>query len=430
MLSPVFGKGTKFLAFGRMCPRCLRESWKSISFMRYFSNSSSNKFYPPKSIHQIQVVHVSSKTRLLTSGKIFIKKSYPNFSYGILPMSLSTGLTRSYVTSAGIQKAVTGLVAKRPARKKVTPSKEAKDGKMMVTAYAMAEELNLSQLRKALEAQGLYVIHELPVDVTGGLYAKAKYKVDEELREMFFFKEGSVVFWNTPEVERSEVLKFLMRHCEAPYDRSIVMHEMEDMPFIMTSEATNLVGELINIQEKEEEEGHQILEKYTFSNALSQAVNLGVWEATLEKFVDLIEPVTEDLRDGKKIRMSRREVLRRTGELFSLRHVINLSSDLLDTPDFYWDRDMLESLYQKACNHLNISRRTRVMNERLSHLCELMELLSTHLNDTHHTRLEWMIIILILVEVVFEIVHYIERYLSAKEQYEQDTIVQESQPSS
>lgn len=33
----------------------------------------------------------------------------------------------------------------------------------MVTAYAMAEELNISQLRKALEAQGLYVIHELPV---------------------------------------------------------------------------------------------------------------------------------------------------------------------------------------------------------------------------------------------------------------------------
>ncbi|XP_048241255.1 required for meiotic nuclear division protein 1 homolog [Haliotis rufescens] len=424
MLSTVFGKGTQVYALGRMCPRCLRESWKSISFIRYFSNSASNKFYPQKSIHQIQVIHVSSRTSLLR------RTSHPNFSFGLLPISLSAGLTRSYVTSAGIQKTVTGLVAKRPARKKVIPSKEAQDGKMMVTAYAMAEELNISQLRKALEAQGLYVIHELPVDVTGGLYAKAKYKVDKELREMFFFKIGSVVFWNTPEVERSEVLKFLRRHCEAPYDRSIVMHEMEDMPFIMTNEPTNLVGELIQIHEKEEEEGHQILEKYTFSNALSQAVNLGVWEASLEKLVDLVEPVTEDLRDGKKIRMSRREVLRRTGELFSLRHVINLSSDLLDTPDFYWDRGMLEPLYQKACNHLNISRRTRVMNERLSHLCELMELLSTHLNDTHHTRLEWMIIILILVEVVFEIVHYIERYLSADQQYQQDMAVQEGQQSS
>ncbi|GFO15191.1 required for meiotic nuclear division protein 1 [Plakobranchus ocellatus] len=108
--------------------------------------------------------------------------------------------------------------------------------------------------------------------------------------------------------------------------------------------------------------------------------------------------------------MSRKQVLMKTGELFSLRHLINLSSDLLDTPDFYWDRAVLEPLYQSLCNHLNIARRTRVMNEKLSHCCELTELLSTQLNDAHHTRLEVMIIVLILVEVVFECIHYVERY--------------------
>ena len=39
------------------------------------------------------------------------------------------------------------------------------------------------------------------------------------------------------------------------------------------------------------------------------------------------------------------------------------------------------------------------MNEKLNHCCELMELLSSNLNDAHHTRLEVMIIVLILVEV-------------------------------
>ena len=41
----------------------------------------------------------------------------------------------------------------------------------------------------------------------------------------------------------------------------------------------------------------------------------------------------------------------------------------------------------------------QVMNEKLSHCCELTELLSSHLNDAHHTRLEVMIIVLIMVEV-------------------------------
>ena len=40
-------------------------------------------------------------------------------------------------------------------------------------------------------------------------------------------------------------------------------------------------------------------------------------------------------------------------------HLINLSSDLLDTPDFYWDREDLETLYNKTYNYLNIARRTK-----------------------------------------------------------------------
>lgn len=51
----------------------------------------------------------------------------------------------------------------------------------------------------------------------------------------------------------------------------------------------------------------------------------------------------------------------------------------------------------------------QVMNEKLNHCVELIELISSHLTDRHHTRLEWMIIILIMVEVGFETMHYIER---------------------
>ena len=41
------------------------------------------------------------------------------------------------------------------------------------------------------------------------------------------------------------------------------------------------------------------------------------------------------------------------------RHELNLSSDLLDTPDFYWDREDLERLYLSTCAHLATGKRTR-----------------------------------------------------------------------
>ncbi len=144
---------------------------------------------------------------------------------------------------------------------------------------------------------------------------------------------------------------------------------------------------------------------------MAASVKLGALEASLDRVVDSIEHVSEDLKRGMRVKLTRAEVLQKTGELFVLRHVLNLSSNLLDTPDFYWDREDLERLYASTCAHLTLGKRTRVLNEKLSHCCELMDLVTNHLNDEHHVRLEWFIIILILIEVIFELLHFMERYV-------------------
>lgn len=63
---------------------------------------------------------------------------------------------------------------------------------------------------------------------------------------------------------------------------------------------------------------------------------------------------------GHAIKMSREEVLMKHGELFALRHYLNLSSDVLDTPDFYWEYEDLENLYNQICAYFSINKRTRV----------------------------------------------------------------------
>lgn len=51
------------------------------------------------------------------------------------------------------------------------------------------------------------------------------------------------------------------------------------------------------------------------------------------------------------------------------------------------------------------------MNEKLNHCVELADLVASNLNDIHHVRLEWMIIILIMVEVAFECIHLADKFL-------------------
>ncbi|KMQ97831.1 glutathione synthetase [Lasius niger] len=251
------------------------------------------------------------------------------------------------------------------------------------------------------------------------VHAVAKYEVGHEPREIFFFREGSIVMWNISDLECGNLLQFLRNYEQNRYMKELIHTESELMHYTYADSGNS--RNLPNRKKSHLKDGDIVLaretgnldklDKYTFSNAMAQSVKLGIWEASLNRYVDSIEFVTEDLKVGKKLQMTQQEVLRKQGELFALRHRINLSSDLLDTPDFYWERDDLENLYQQICGYFSIAKRTRVMNERLNHCVELVSILSSHLSDRHHVRLEWMIIILIMVEVAFEVLHYIDRYL-------------------
>nr|XP_050047834.2 required for meiotic nuclear division protein 1 homolog [Dermacentor andersoni] len=332
--------------------------------------------------------------------------------------SLPGDSTRSYMVSLRnpylwpcikvMSRSLSSLPMKtRLARNK--PAPEPPLSSLTAVAYSTAEEYNLTSILNALKKQGLYEDKVISEDLTDVLYASAKYQVNEELRELFIFREGSIVFWNFPEIERKAVLQFLKPYEEHPYSPSLVNQEVEALEFAYHENKTKFYDGNIYLSR----DGESDLEKYTFSSGLALSVKLAIWEASLDSYVKSIEDIIEDMKEGRTIRMTREHVFRKTGELFSLRHLINLSSDLLDTPDFYWDRPTLESLYLKVIKYMNINRRTKVMNEKLTHCCELMDLLSHHLEDKHHVRLEVMIIVLIMVEVLFECVHYVSKFMPA-----------------
>lgn len=66
-----------------------------------------------------------------------------------------------------------------------------------------------------------------------------------------------------------------------------VVHDGEH-PFVVRSR-TKLLHDKILLNP----EGQTNLEKYTFSNALAMSVKLGIWEASLDKYIDNIEYVSE-----------------------------------------------------------------------------------------------------------------------------------------
>ncbi|XP_077205898.1 required for meiotic nuclear division protein 1 homolog isoform X2 [Paroedura picta] len=244
---------------------------------------------------------------------------------------------------------------KQPSRANLPQLSEIED-LMQCTAFATADEYHLGNLCQDLTSQGYVEITTLPRDAANVLVIGTENSMKEYDPGMIFFFRGP------SKLHRGEIL----------------------------------INSELDIDEV-------TLEKFAFSNALCLSVKLAIWEASLDKFVESIQSIPEVLKSRRKVKLSHADVMQKIGELFALRHCINLSSDLLITPDFYWDREHLEQLYDKTCQFLSINRRVKVVNEKLQHCTELTDLMRSHLSEKHALRLEWMIVILITIEVMFEL---------------------------
>ncbi|NXM76749.1 RMND1 protein, partial [Serilophus lunatus] len=270
---------------------------------------------------------------------------------------------------------------------------------MQCTAFATADEYHLGNLCHDLTSHGYVEITSLPRDAANVLVVSTERCAKEDDPGMiFFFREGAVVFWNVEEKSMKHIMRVLEQHEIQPYEVALVHWENEEINYRVGEGQSKLhKGQIFLNSELDSDE--VVLQKFAFSNALCLSVKLAIWESLLDNFVESIQSIPEILKSRRKVKLSHADVMQKIGELFALRHRINLSSDLLITPDFYWDREKLEELYDKTCQFLNINRRVKVMNEKLQHCMELTDLMRNHLNEKHALRLEWMIVILITIEV-------------------------------
>ena len=100
-------------------------------------------------------------------------------------------------------------------------------------------------------------------------------------------------------------------------------------------------------------------------------------------------------------------MLRKTGQLLQLRAQLNLYSELTDSlPDLFWDSRHelnLENYYDQVGRALDVGIRIKVLNEKMDYAAEIARTLREKLSEKHGIFLEWTIIILIAVEVGFEV---------------------------
>lgn len=224
--------------------------------------------------------------------------------------------------------------------------------------------------------------------------------VADEWGDIFYFPYGAMVAW-----------KLSQEICQVYLDKAKEF-EYDPVEEVEADEFTSIIGESPRIVADEIIlPNNDVLTRLAVSHGIAQSVKLSTFESAIHKTFNNTKHIPEDLAKHGRISLSRQEIRRKMGELFIKRNSINLHADVLDTPEFFWEYSELEPFYSMTANYLDLENRVEVLNQRLDVIHELFEMLGNELNHQHSSRLEWIIICLIIIEVFVSFLRDVFRIL-------------------
>lgn len=245
-----------------------------------------------------------------------------------------------------------------------------------------------------------------PVD---RLVAEAK-----SFAEMFVFSYGVVVFWNFTENQEKDILADLtfsenetgVGLLTRPLDQDD--YETEEFHFDYSADVKRprVFNDMITLLPRSD---HMV--KLTISHAIAQSTKLCFFEEKMSETMLDAQHVPKQLALTGELAMTRTEIVKILGRLFKSRVDINLSSNILDVPNFFWDSEpTLHPLYVAIRDYLEIDPRIKVLNERCRVFLDLAEILSDSVADAKMSSITWIIIILIVVSILVTVTEVTLRF--------------------
>lgn len=278
------------------------------------------------------------------------------------------------------------------------------------SSYCVSESFNLLAIseylsncqtpHKIYDRDVLHVDHELP-DL-------------EQKGDIFIYSYGCIVFWGFNALSEEKVVNKLKEFGANHLDHPIIDRCTYSIPTAENISALIPQGEGAAIDGENDQiylAGKDPYVMLSLSYGLSQSVKLSALEESIAKTIEENRDIPLKLIATGKISLSRAELARKIGALFAERNFVNLNSAILDTPDFFWKRPRYEPYYDMSVKFMDIKQRITILNHRLNVIHELYGMLSTELKHLHSSRLELIIIYLIMIEVLFillrDVLHWI-----------------------
>ncbi|KNE57474.1 hypothetical protein AMAG_03185 [Allomyces macrogynus ATCC 38327] len=236
-------------------------------------------------------------------------------------------------------------------------------------------------------------------------HSEALTALQHNVGELFCFEYGVLVFWGFNEDEEKSIIREL-----AAFEDESLGSDVETEEFVFhynSNYQPRIYNDIISLKNPA-----NYMAKLTISHAIAQSTKLTLFEGLIEETISATKHIPQTMATSGKVPMSRTAITKKIGQLFIMRINVNLVSNVLDTPEIFWSEPALEPLYQAIRGYLEISQRVELLNQRVSVISDLLDMLKEHLTSTHGEQLEWIVIVLIGFEILIGLVTILFDYVA------------------
>jgi uncharacterized Rmd1/YagE family protein len=133
---------------------------------------------------------------------------------------------------------------------------------------------------------------------------------------------------------------------------------------------------------------------------VSQSVALDYYSELTSQLLEDTNRHTEIMERRGRLAISGKNLKKFIGKTLLLKNTITANLYIFDTPDAIWEDERLDKLYTELKKNLDLADRFRSVTEGLGIVKDNLELFKDTLQYRNSIFLEWVIIVLIAIEVI------------------------------
>ncbi len=208
------------------------------------------------------------------------------------------------------------------------------------------------------------------------------------------FRYGVVVLFGLTAIEEVAFLKDLRNIATDPFEHyeseeirlclSDVAHEASDEDYFAV-DAFNL---------------HRL---QVVASVLAKSVILAHYEAEVSQTFVRIEPLAISLQQGSGFMHNGKELLAHIGDVLMIQGRMVGRVEVSEKPELLWEEPQYERLYLRMADEYELVERHRALERKLELIARTAETLLDLLQNNRSHRVEWYIVILIVIEILLTI---------------------------